>query len=359
MELGSAVENRARSVDKSESRKLAGVEACRGLAASAVVLYHSARHIDRAYGADGPLRIFQFGHAGVDLFFVISGFVILYVHYGDIGSPGRLAHYAGRRLTRILPIYWMALFVAILMSSAGGHALPFPIDLVWSAFLIPSRGEPLLGVAWTLQYEMVFYAIFCLLILSRKAGLAVLAGWLIWIGAAKLRGGGGSIPGSLYGFYNIEFFVGMGIAYWLRVRRLPAPRSVLAAGVLLFAIAALAEDGRMIDGYADFSRLIYGIPAALILLGIVESDRQGLLTIPAILQKLGRASYSIYLFQFIFIGAAWKLCQILGLERKMPPLLGFFLLAGIGIAGGHVTSDWIEYPLMRLIRRRLPDRSGV
>lgn len=358
MEFGSALGDRGGPAAETEAQKLAGLEACRGLAAIAVLLYHSARHIDRAYGVDTLRGIFQFGHAGVDLFFVISGFVISYVHQDDLGQPARLAHYAGRRLTRILPIYWVALSVILLMGVAGGHAFPAIGELILSALLIPSNAEPLLGVAWTLQYEMVFYAIFAVMILNRGAGLAVSALWLIWIAQTKLAGGPGMLPGSLYGIYNIEFFLGMGVAWWLTRHPVPVPRTILAAGMLLFAASAMAENAHLIDGYADSGRLAYGLPAALILLGLAASERQGLLSVPGLLLGLGRSSYSLYLFQFIYIGAAWKLCQTLGIERAIPPSLAFLLLAGCAIAGGSATSCWVEYPLMRLIRRGFARSTG-
>ena len=69
---------------------------------------------------------FQFGHAGVDLFFVISGFVILFVHWEDIGRPQRISRYAGRRLTRILPIYWVALALTIASRAASLHIIHMP-----------------------------------------------------------------------------------------------------------------------------------------------------------------------------------------------------------------------------------------
>jgi len=82
--------------------------------------------------------VFQFGHAGVDLFFVISGFIILFVHYDDIGRPERLGRYVGRRLSRILPTYWVALVLIVVLSLGGGHNFPHLIDLAWSASLLPS-----------------------------------------------------------------------------------------------------------------------------------------------------------------------------------------------------------------------------
>jgi exopolysaccharide production protein ExoZ len=334
------------------SVKLTGIEAGRGIAATVVVLYHSARHLDKVYGVPALMSVFQFGHAGVDLFFVISGFIILFVHYGDIGRPGRLSRYVGRRFTRIMPTYWVALGLTIVLSLGGGHGLPPLFDLTWSATLLPSHDEPLLGVAWTLQYEIVFYAVFCLLIINRTLGISVLIFWLFEIVLTKFGMGiGGGLPHSLYGMYNLEFFLGMAVAYCLRNYAVPMPKLIMAAGTALFVAAALAEDAQLMDGYADIGRLTYGPAAALIVLGAAEAGRQSSITVPMVLQTLGSASYSIYLFQFVFIGVLWKLWLATGLDEKMPHMASFPLLAVAGVVGGIATSRLVEYPLMRLVRR--------
>ena len=332
--------------------KLSGIEACRGAAATVVVLYHSARHLDHVYGVPNLMRIFQFGHAGVDLFFVISGFIILFVHYSDIDRPDRFRRYVGRRFTRILPTYWVGLALTVFLGIAGGHPVPPLFEVAWSATLLPSHNEPLLGVAWTLQFEIVFYAVFCLLILNRKIGIAIFAFWLAWIGLAQYENSfGGELPGSLYGMYNVEFFLGMGAAYWLKNHTVPSPRLVLIAGIGLFIFAGESENYKLIDGYANWSRVIYGLPSAMIILGVAEADRQRLITVPTIFKTLGAASYSIYLFQFVFIGLAWKLYLSAGLEEKLSHTTCFALLAVSGVAGGILASQCIEYPLMGIVRR--------
>ena len=84
----------------------------------------------------------------------------------------------------------------------------------WSALLLPSHNDPLLGVAWTLQFEIVYYALFCLLIINKIMGLTVLSLLLGWIFLTKFKlVFGGGLPPSLYGFYNLEFFLGMMVAY--------------------------------------------------------------------------------------------------------------------------------------------------
>jgi exopolysaccharide production protein ExoZ len=334
-----------------EAQKLTGIEACRGVAAAMVVFYHAARHLDKVYRVPSLMPMVQFGHAGVDLFFVLSGFIILHVHYGDVGRPDRFSRYVERRLTRILPTYWVALAVTIFLGLAGEHAFPPVFDVAWSAALLPSHSEPILGIAWTLQFEMMFYAIFCLLILNRRIGLAALTLWLGWVAFAAFDGGiSGAIPKSLYAAYNLEFFMGMGAAYWFKNHAVSAPRLLLFVGIALFALAAVAENLAYIDGYASVSRLIYGVPAVMIVLGMAAAEREGLIKVPGKFKTLGTASYSIYLFQFVFIAIAWRMWLAVGLDATMPHTASFPVLAAAGLIGGVFASRWVEYPLMGWIR---------
>jgi len=338
-------------VDNAGAAKLTGIEAGRGVAATAVVLYHVARHLNWVYGMPLLLAVFKFGHSGVDFFFVISGFIILYVHYRDIGTPARLGHYITRRLTRLMPPYWVGLAITVALSVSGGHGLPSIDDVVWSASLVPVDREILLGPAWTLRYEIAFYAAFCVLILNRTAGMLVLA---VWLGAtvAALVGGViiAHVPRSLYGVYNLEFFFGMAAACIILRHRVRAPRLLLLVGVSLFVSAAAAEDIGVLDGYAPSARFYYGIPAAMVVLGIAEIGQRGELVVAPLLRTLGAASYSIYLFQFVFIGVTWKLWLALELDRLTPHAASYPLLAASGIIGGIFMSRWVEFPLIRLTR---------
>lgn len=331
--------------------RLTGIEAGRGVAAVIVVSYHAARHLNKVYGVPALMSAFQFGHAGVDFFFVISGFIILFVHYDDIGAPARLGHYLKRRLTRVMPIYWVALALTVILSLAGGrHGFPSPLTLIWSIFLLPSHTEPLLGIAWTLQFEIVFYIVFSILIFNRMAGVVVLSFWLVWIVWAAAGNNDTELPQSLYGVYNLEFFLGMTVAFLCKNYRVLAPRCILVFGLVLFLSASLAEDGHFFNGYSNLARIAYSIPSALIILGATETECRELIIIPAALRTLGAASYSIYLFQFVFIGVLWKLWLAAGLDARMPHVASFGLLAGGGVIGGILMSRLVEYPLMRLMR---------
>ncbi len=336
------------------SPKIAGIEAARGIAAFLVVIYHAARHVAQ-YSGDLPFgSISMFGHAGVDFFFVLSGFIIVFVHERDIGRPERIGRYLQRRFTRIFPLYWVALAmkVAILGLSTTRDIPGLGVVLV-NASLVPIEA-PIVGVAWTLQLEMLFYAVFLVLIANRAAGVALL---LLWAALATStlfgkRDWGAQAVNAFSSPYCLQFFMGMAAAWIVRRAELPSPRLVLWAGAAAFALAGTLENLGMMDGYEAWpARIVYGVSATVALIGIVGTERQGLLRVPRALVWLGDASYAIYLFHLIAIGMVSQVLRGLGLRESVAPELQYLLLVAAGVVGGIVASRVIEKPLLALSRR--------
>ena len=331
-------------------RRISGIEVSRGIAAVFVILLHVSHHIGVAYSVPRLIAAFRFGHAGVDLFFVISGFIILYVHYEDIGNPKQIGKYIRRRLTRILPTYWAAFALTFVIAMLGTHALPPVKDMLWSVFLLPSDKPMLLGIAWTLRYEMLFYAMFCFVILSRK-GFVLLALWAVLCLLSMLFGPKLSfLPEQFQSGFALQFFFGMAVAYLAKERVIPWPYAILTAGLLLFACSAVLEDLQVFDGHADFGRFAYGIPAALIILGIATRPASPKNVFSDMMLLIGSASYSIYIFQYVFIGPVWQGLLWTGLARSTTPVEQFFILSFAGISGGVAMSKLVEAPLIRLSR---------
>lgn len=321
-----------------------------------VVLYHASRHIDKNLGFALGKQTFQFGHAGVDFFFVISGFIILFIHRPDVDHPNRVVHYWLRRITRIYPIYWFILAVTIAGTLVSGHMpLPTPFDIIWAATLLPTGTDPIVGVSWTLQYEVLFYIAFSALILNAQAGLSVLALWLAFILLGLFQAQTG-FAARLTSPYNLEFFFGMATALWLLHGTVPQARILFILGFTLFIASCGAEVFGLLDGYKPLARLSYGIPSAIMILGLVQLDRTGAIAMPTSLLWLGRSSYSIYLFHLTFIGLAYKLLAALNMLEWAPLWTTFGLITIAGIGGSVAVSIFIEYPLMRLIRKSISDR---
>src|SRR4051812_32854206 len=169
-----ALEGRSKATERDTQGKLDWLQCGRAIAAISVAAFHASEAVIRRAPEVGWLRQFEFGKLGVDLFFVISGFIIFYIHANDIGRPQALGRYLYRRATRIYPIYWIlfALVVPLyfIFPSAGDGTARDPVSLIRSFFLLPNPRGPVIGVAWTLVYEISFYAMFSLLILSRRVG---------------------------------------------------------------------------------------------------------------------------------------------------------------------------------------------
>jgi len=162
--------------------KLPGIEGARGIAASLVVFYHAARHLKADTGIAPLNGVAQFGHAGVDFFFVLSGFIIYFVHNKDIGKSAGLGRYLERRFTRIFPLYWFVLMLMLCLTTLSVHrSMPSVSFILQSMTLLPHVGEPILGVAWTLQHEIIFYLLFSIAIINTQAGIFIFFIWLILI----------------------------------------------------------------------------------------------------------------------------------------------------------------------------------
>lgn len=339
----------------SDGGKLWGIEAGRGIAACLVVFYHAARQIK----ADLGLVVFggalQFGHAGVDFFFVLSGFIIFYIHAKDLGSTARLKSFFLRRFLRIYPFYWSVLVVTLLITTfSSSRVWPSITLLIESLLLVPHVGEAVVGVAWTLQYEVVFYALFATAIASRQVGLIV---FCLWFGLIAWRFESGvdssfSLIARLSSPFNIEFFLGILAAFLTLKAAVPRPGALFATGSILFLVFGATENLGLMDGYDSLARLAYGVSAMLLVLGLAGGAIPQLGN-SSLLVRLGRASYSIYLVHLICIGVMYKVLARVGFFDLVAIELGYLLLVGAGIVGGVFVSRWVEYPLMGWVKRHI------
>lgn len=199
--------------------KIYAVQAFRGLAALMVVAFHGLS-IQEKYlpGSMFLPQIFNLGQTGVDLFFVISGFVMVVVSQSKVYSTGGVAAFLRNRMLRIYPTYWVYYFLllvvflsvpGIINSSQGGE-----VDLVKSFFLVPNEKLPLLLVAWTLTHELWFYIVFAgLLLLRNRMRLLGLGLWL----AVIILASGWQFTSPLlrvaFHIFTVEFILGALLAY--------------------------------------------------------------------------------------------------------------------------------------------------
>lgn len=347
---------------------LRSIQMLRGLAALAVLLFHTYLIVGRDKYLDAkPFGdVFAFGYIGVDIFFVLSGFIILAAHHRDIGQPDRLPRYLYRRWARLYPIYWVYLagVVGLMLVGIGDQGRMALGNLVSSIVLIKLMPEaPPLSVAWSLFHEVMFYAFFALLIASRRLGIAAFMLWYAAVAAGYVLGWSEPFEqhqgfmGVLTSLFNLNFLFGMAVWYLLEKRaNLPGWGCVLAS-LPLFALGVWGLSGASWAGQAaDELRLAFALASALLLLGLVALEREGRITVPDTLMQMGDASYSIYLVHTPILSAAMKIVMIAGLPRMLPAGVIFILLAAVSLAGSYIAYLLLERPLLSLLRNRAPAR---
>lgn len=329
---------------------LASLQAGRGVAALMVVLFHATVIFasPKYWNVEILKGIFRFGFSGVEFFFVLSGFLMVFIHKKDAGRPKLFWKYAQRRAVRIYPVYWTVfapLISAYLIKDGFGIS-----EIAYGFLLIgPSPVSPI-GVAWTLFHEILFYIIFGLTIFRRQIGILALTIWLLtcifWFN---------DIPPH-YAFSSINLLFGFGAAAALFYRHTPVPRLTLVGGIVAFLLMGfetvflgiLTEDER---------EIAFGIAATLIIAGAVRAEELGLFKSFRWLSELGDSSYSLYLIHYPLLSIFAKIWFSSPL-RQTPPLPVFFFAILVCVFAGVMFHRAIELPLLRLTRQWLSHWSG-
>ncbi|WP_374468797.1 acyltransferase family protein [Phenylobacterium sp.] len=341
------VELTPQSETRQTPAEVRSIQYLRGFAAFGVLVFHAA---ERAGGH------FGLGAAGVDVFFVISGFIMWVVTCRRPPSP---AQFLIRRAQRIVPLYWGLTLLVVGVALSAPWIFPAmevtAEAVVKSLFFVPYRDHtglvaPLVIPGWTLNYEMFFYVLFAAGLLApvRLRPWLVSAALLALVAIRPL----GDVQNPLWATYTNPLLLEFGAGIWLGKAwaegRLPGVRTgwaLVVAGLLGFAVAGVSG--------VDVERarfLIWGVPALLLVAGAVAIERQGAVPNLKPLQALGDASYSLYLVHGLAISAVVRLLDMAGLAS--PPLI---LAGGLiaGVIAGLVTYQLVEKPLMRLFRTGL------
>lgn len=339
---------------------LEGVQVLRGVAAFAVLVHHTLEELS---GAGLPEFVTRVGASGVDLFFVISGFIMLHTAGGQLGAPGAGRDFLTRRLIRIAPLYWLLTAFVVVCHAAGLAYVNRPMtpgSVVNSLLFLPTE-DIVVNVGWTLNYEMYFYALFALcLALGRSVRAAIAAPAMILTGLAL----GHLFPEGpwrefLTNRIALEFAFGMGLAALVRTGRVsPRLRGVaMSAGVAgLIAASALAPaDGTEgLDSSVRF--LFWGLPAALVVYGALGVQRVRTRAGRAWL-ALGDASYSLYLTHTVVMITFAKLLKIPAIDA-LPAAVLFTGAVTAAVIVGQLSYMLVERPLTEglkalWVRRRL------
>ena len=335
------------------------LQAGRAFAALAVLLFHVelTLALPQYLGRD-TFPVFRSGYSGVHFFFVLSGFVILMAHGRDIGRPGRALTYAWKRVRRIYPPLWAALLIAIpamLMLPLLNNGVGFnALDVLSAVALTPATHDPVLSVIWTLRHEALFYAVFGLILLWPRVGLAVAAVWMILSATLPWLG----IDGWLRFFFTSQHLLfAFGAAAFLLYQRgpVPWPGVMMGVGLLLFAVTwAIPLMKLPLNGI--IGNWTFGLGAALAVLGAASLERAGRLSVPRSLSFLGEASYAIYLAHAPVVYAATAGALALAPQLRQAPVLLFVLVTAAALAAGVAFHLWLERPLLDRLPHTPPRR---
>ena len=303
------------------------VQALRGIAALAVVLWHASRYLG-PYGSGAGAVVFGPGAGmGVDLFFMISGFIMFHTTRESDGTWRALGDFAIKRVARIWPVWIVALASALLLrADASYFADPSKLAWLWHSLMFvptagapadvpPLYGTPVLGVGWTLNYEMYFYAFFGIAMLFGRWRWTAFCAWLLatlvlvplltgrlaqpadWLSIVEPSNGYGYASRYLGMTTNgIVWLFAAGVAIGAISHALPPVASVrllrIAACGTVAAVAV--QYVSRIHAYHGISH--WGLTLVPLLLAAVMLDRRERIRLPRALIRLGDISFSLYLF---------------------------------------------------------------
>ncbi len=330
------------------------IQYLRALAAVLVLLSHAAWKGTQHAG--DPMGWFRIGACGVDVFFVISGYVMCHTTRHKHGSVHEVMRFMGHRIGRIIPLYWaLSLFAlaAYLLAPSMVNSGGARTDILKSFLLIPTDGSYLIQAGWTLSYEFFFYALFGMgLLLPRLSGhvLTCLALMALFLWGRVLEAGPG-LGGPLTAFATdailVNFIFGIAL-YHLDVRKTLPMWGV--APVILLSIAWFVAVNQ---GWVQFHyRCVrYGVPAFLLCWGLTRLEAYLQARPSRWLSYLGDASYSVYLVHPFALALTALLARKAGLTDS--PALFILVIVAVAIAAGCLCYEWLERPLTRWVRPRL------
>lgn len=327
-----------------KQEQLAGLQVLRAVAAVMVAASHILRE------TNAPNWFAVVGSAGVDIFMVISGFVMVYVTFPDGAVAETPGSFFFKRLTRIAPFYWLVCGFMLLLMALGFYQHLNP-DILRSLLFLPTEHRITI-VSWTLVFEMYFYSVFALALFTRsRAGVIVSTSAVI----VSLLYLGRFFPDATTADYltrpvSLEFCIGMGLA--VVYQRWPDfYRHLRHLWVLGFAWMIAAEIVLHTYSVQGWTRIVgWGLPATLIVASMITMlHARTRLERGAVI--LGDASYALYLTHPLVVVVFDWINKHTGAFTHAPWQVTGAVLLPLCIAAGVATHFLVELPLVRGVRK--------
>ncbi len=331
----------------------------------AVVVYHITTIESRVAGGYSVLSwVGNLGKLGVELFFVISGFIMITTNWEQFGKAGAPGGFLLRRIVRIAPPYWIVSALLLVVFLVNPHWINsssrYPTDLIASFLLLPQRGYPLLMVGWTLVFEMYFYYVFTLaLATARRSAPLVIGSWLIAMIVVRQT----LYPhtSNIYVWLvcnpsNLFFIAGIVAGYLVMSRRFHAPMLCAVLGGLATPVVFYAvENGFGWRGYLSdwVNVLLVSLPMAAMLYGLVVAEMNRAFRVAAPLVLTGDASYSLYLWHVPILAAVGRASTRLPLHPLAAHLAWCTLALVFTTLCAIALYRYVEKPMLKALDARL------
>ena len=319
----------------------------RAIAALAVVMHH-AEQAANAFVAGDNMHLFGWGMYGVDFFFVLSGFIIYYVHGSDKSGILNARSYLLKRMIRIyVPYLPIGLGMVLIYTSLPSLSAADRSWGLWTSLtLFPSTEPPALSVAWTLVFEIIFYGVFAIKYFTGHFSKIIVA-WILSICFLWFMNFEFSNPlfSRLFDPIVIEFIIGMIAAKVVKdfVLKIQWAKYALLFGLIgvSWFILALAND-------VFLHRAWLSPFLASLVMASVMMERGSAATLPRFPLMLGSASYAIYLVHNPIASVVARF------TRQLDSLLATFTICVVfGVVAGLIYHVFYEKPALKYIRSRM------
>ncbi|WP_122317353.1 acyltransferase [Pseudomonas cichorii] len=338
--------------------RLYSLQGLRGVAVLGVVLFHMMSLEERYSGGDILLPPFiDFFQLGVDLFFVISGFVMVIVSRGRFQNLVETQRFLFNRVSRIYPTYWLYFFITLgvylvmpgMVNSGHGSS-----NLLMSFLLLPNDKVLLVMVAWSLLFELWFYLMFTGFLFFRERSLPLLlAIWAAVIVVFNTLENWEDYSPALKIIlhpYSLEFIIGVALALFFY-----GPHSARVSTTNVWVLLGIALVGmpligfyRLYDSQGLLRMLAVGATFGALVLALALLERRKKIEIPKFLVAVGDMSYTVYLSHLLVLGVIGRVWGLAGAwpESYLDNVFFALLMMAAVVCYGWVGYRCFEKPVL-------------
>lgn len=281
--------------------KLYSLQILRGFAAALVVIYHITKHYFK-HGDEFLHNVFLFGYSGVDIFFVLSGFLMFYLFDGN-HSLKSAVHFVSKRIIRIYPSYWILLLFPIFLlvifypsfvKLSDAINIKEMVKLITLSF----NHITLSQVTWTLSFEVYFYLLFTIFVLNKKTlPILILIILLCLLNLLRIKTGIRLLDNYFFKNICLEFILGIMAAFIIKKTTIPYKygKILVFIGGSMFMSSFLLTIIDTDIPVRYYRTIFFGIPTFILIIGLVIFETGTTINRNNIFVKFGDASYTTYL----------------------------------------------------------------